>query len=122
MSSHSSKHHYKLENHIIEQVEENPYLGVTIHKDLKWPSHINKILNKANFVLGFIQCNIKHANCNLKELAYATLVRSILVYCSTVWDPFYQKDIDRLERVQRRAARFVSTDYKPISSETSMVA
>ena len=42
-------------------------------------------------------------------------------YSSTVWDPFYQKDIDRLERVQRRAARFVFNDHKLISSATSMV-
>ena len=35
MSIHRSKHpyssHYKLDNHILERVEENPYLGLTIH-------------------------------------------------------------------------------------------
>ena len=126
MSIHRSKHpyssHYKLDNHILEQVEENPYLGLTIHKSLKWASHINKISNKANSVLGFIKRNLKHANRDLKELAYISLVRSILEYSSTVWDPFYQKDIDRLERVKRRAARFVLNDYKPLSSVTSMVS
>ena len=44
MSIHKSKHpytsHYKLDNHILEQAEENPYLGDTLHKDLKWASHI----------------------------------------------------------------------------------
>ena len=124
MSFHRSEHpyssHYKLDNHILEQVEENPYLGVTIHKSLKLASHINKISNKANSVLGFIKRNLKHAN--REELAYTSLVRSILEYSSTVWDPFYQKDIDRLERVQRRAARFVLNDYKPLSSATSMVS
>ena len=49
-------------------------------------------------------------------------VRSILEYSSTAWDPFYRKDIDRLERVQRRYARFVFSDYNPISSATSMVS
>ena len=48
MSIHRSKHpycsHYKLYNHILEQVEENTYYGVTIHKGLKWASHINKFL------------------------------------------------------------------------------
>ena len=126
MSIHRSKHpyssHFKLDNHILEQVEENPYLGLTMHKSLKWASHIYKISNKANSVLGFIKRNLKHANRDLKELAYTSLVRSILEYSSIVWDPFYQKDIDRLERVQRRAARFVLNDYKPLSSAASMVS
>ena len=126
MSIHRSKHpyssHYKLDNHILEQLEENTYIGVTIHKSLKWASHINKIFNKANSVLGFIQHNPKLANRDAKELAYTSLVRSILEYSSTVWDPFNQKDIDRLERVQRKAARFVFNDNKPLSSVTSMAS
>ena len=38
LSIHRSKHpysnQYKLDNHIIQQVEENPYLGHIIHKSL----------------------------------------------------------------------------------------
>ena len=120
MSIYRSKHphsiHYKLDNHFLEQVEE------TIHKGLKWASQINKISNKANSVLGFIQRNLKHANRDLKELAYASLVRFIFEYSSTVWDPFYLKDIDRLERLQRRAATFVFSENKPLISVTSMVS
>ena len=105
MSIHRCKHpyssYYKLDNRIFEQVEENPYHGLTIHKGLKWASHINKISNKANSVFGFIKRNPKHANRELIDLAYTSLVRSILEYSSTVGDPFYQKEIDRLERVQR---------------------
>ena len=33
--------------------------------------------------------------------AYKTYVRPILEYCSSVWNPFSQKDIDLLESVQR---------------------
>ena len=120
MSFHKSKHpyssHYKLDNHILKQVEENIYLGVTIHQTLKWASHINKISSKVNYVLRFIQRNLKYANRDLKELAYASLVRSIFEYSSTVWDPFYQKDIEMFERGQRRAARFVFNDYRSLNS------
>ena len=70
----------------------------------------------------FIQRNLKHANRDIKELAYASLARSIFEYSSTVWDPFYQNDIDWSEMVQRRAARFVLNDNKPISSVTNMVS
>ena len=126
MSIHRSRHpysrNYKFDYYILEQVEENPYLGVTIHKNLKWASHINEISNKVNSVLGFIQRNLRHANRDIRELAYTSLVRSILENSSTVWDPFYQKDVDRLERVQQRAARFVFNNHKPLSSVASMVS
>jgi len=39
-------------------------------------------------------------------------VRSAIEYGATVWDPYLQQDIDRLDRVQRRCARFITGDYK----------
>jgi hypothetical protein len=100
----------------LEQVENNPYLG-----DLKWSTHINKICNKANSTLGFIRRNLKHCNKKFKETAYILLVRSVMDYSATVWDPYLQKDIDRIEGVQRRAARFIFNDSLRSSSVTVMM-
>ena len=48
-------------------------------------------------------------NCSqiAKNLAYLSLVRPHLEYAAAAWDPYTSKDIQQLERVQRRAARFV---------------
>ena len=46
-------------------------------------------------------------------------MRSILEYGSIVWDPYLDKDIKLLEQVQRRAARFITQDYRS-RSEGSM--
>ena len=48
--------------------------------------------------------NLKACPPKLRETAYFSLVRSSLEYSSAVWDPFRQKDIDKLEKIQRAAA------------------
>ena len=45
-------------------------------------------------------------------MAYISLVRSLLEYGAIIWDPYTQSDINRLERIQRQAARFISGDYQ----------
>ena len=37
------------------------------------------------------------------------------------WDPYHQTDKDKLEKIQRRAARFVMGDYKTTSSVSAML-
>ena len=44
----------------------------------------------------------------IKETANKALIRPKIEYCSTVWDPHTLKDINKLEMVQHRAARFVT--------------
>ena len=39
----------------------------------------------------------------MREAAYKGLVRPILEYGSSVWDPYYEGLIDELEKVQKRA-------------------
>ena len=43
-------------------------------------------------------------------------------YAAAVWDPHLSKDVQALERVQRRAARFICGDYQYTSSVTTMLA
>ena len=63
MSIHRSKspssHLYSLNNHILKQVQDNPYLWAQISENLKWTTHIDKICNRANSILGFIRRNLK---------------------------------------------------------------
>ena len=54
-------------------------------------------------------------------VAYFTYVRPILEYASVVWSPFTRTNIDKIEMVQRKAARFVFNDYHRFSSISSML-
>ena len=103
---------YKLDNCILQQVADNPYLGLQISNDLKWHTHICNISKKAATTLGFLQRNLRKCSQDCRKTAYISLIRSTLEYGATVWDSHYKTDIARLERLQHRAARFITQDYK----------
>ena len=72
-------------------------------------------------MLGLLRRNIFNCSAEVKAIAYKALVRPRLEYCSAVWDPYHRTHINVVERIQRRAARFVSTDYSRETSATSLV-
>ena len=112
-----SSHFYTIEYHILKQVQDSPYLGITISDDLKLGTHIDNVTKKANSTLDFLRRNLHHCPQPCRKNAYLALFRSKLEYGSVVWDPCLKCDIDRLERVQRSAARFITRDYKSSEEE-----
>ena len=106
-----SSYFYTLNNHILQKVKQNPYLGILISEDLKWEPHLIKITKKANSTLAFLKRNLRHCPEPCRRTAYISLVRSVLEYGSIVWDPYYVKDINRIEKIQRQAVHFISGDY-----------
>ena len=97
------------------------YLWVTIADDLSWSPHIDNTIKKANQTFGFLKRNIRVHNKDLKSVAYKTLVRPQLENSSTEGYPHHDKDINVVEAVQRRAARWAIRDYKYTSSITAML-
>ena len=80
-------------------------LGIHVTSTLDPARHIANKVNTANFVLSQVRrsflCN--HPTTMLK--LYKTLVRPHLDYCANVWSPWKQKDVKKVESVQRRATR-----------------
>jgi hypothetical protein len=79
------------------------------------------VASKANSKLGFLKRNIKVKNMDLKEKAYKAIVRPTMEYCSSVWDPHTKQQSTTLEKVQRRAARWVTGRFHNTSSVTDML-
>ena len=87
-------------------------MGVTITNVLKWNTHISNVCTKANRTLGFLRRNcILVPQIYVKEVANKGLVRPVLEYGSSVWDPHTHGLQEELEKVQNRAARFVTGNY-----------
>ena len=100
-------HQYTMNGQELESVKSHPYLGVEVTQSLNWNNHINNNRTKANRSLGFIKRNLKRCPEQIKDQAYKSLVRPHVEYASSVWSPHQKYQVDKLEKVQRKAARFV---------------
>ena len=98
---------YELCGEFLETVNSAKYLGVIISNNLNWGEQVCSVAKKANSVLALIVRNLHNCTRSTRDLAYTSLVRPKMEYSVTVWDRHHQKDIDILERVNRRAARVV---------------
>ena len=106
---------------VLENVSSTKYLGVTLQHNAKFDQHIDAVVAKTNRTLGFLRHNFRIGESNIKAQAYKSLVCPILEYSCTVSDPAAQKDIDRLETVQRRAARFALNRHQRTASVKLML-
>ena len=101
---------YFLDNSVLEEVNEyrDEYRDLYTDQHLRWNSHIDKVVAKANRMLGLIKrsCRDFEDRKTLKTL-YCALVRSNLEYCSVLWSPYTKKGIEKLEKVQKGATKFI---------------
>jgi len=116
--------HLKLHsgNTLLNVVNSHSYLGVTVTSDLRWHEHANNISVKATKTLNFICRDVYCCPPDIKATAYISLVRPHLEYAAAAWDPYLVGDCKQLEKVQRRAARFVKRDYKPTTLVSSLIS
>ena len=112
---------YYMEGGPLSDVEHHPYLGVELDSSLSWDLHLANTRSKSTFVLNMIRRNSTiGTNMNIRQALYFSLVCPHLEYASTVWDPQHKTKIDKLEKVQNQAARFVTKRYDRMDSLSEM--
>ena len=97
--------HYVMDGNILESVEEERDFGVIIKRNLKVDKQYAKAAKTANSVLGMIRRSFINNGVDIILPLYKSLVRPRLEYCVQAWSPFLRKDIELLEKVQKRATR-----------------
>lgn len=99
---------YQLSNlQTILAVESQVDLGITMNSELKWSDHITTIVKRANSICYLLQKAFQHPDKKLFLKLYTTYIRPYLEYAVQVWCPHFKKDIDAIEKVQRRITKWV---------------
>ena len=83
-------------------------LGVIISDKLLWNKQVCDQCAKSNRMLGFVRRNTRSIkNASVRRVIYLTLVRSHLGYATQVWAPRSKELIRKIERIQRRASKYI---------------
>ncbi|WP_133434224.1 RNA-directed DNA polymerase, partial [Aeromicrobium phragmitis] len=100
--------HYKMGGTVLSTTTTEKDLGVIISADMKVSEQCGIAASKGNQMLGLIRRNIAYKEKELIIPLYKAIVRPHLEYCIQAWRPYHKKDIDMLERVQRRATKMIT--------------
>ena len=83
-------------------------LGITLDSKLHLDTHVENIINKAFKMYGFVVRSCEGFKSTFTYLyIYKALIRSQLEYLVPIWNPLYQKYIDKIEMVQKKYLRCI---------------
>ena len=117
-------HDYNINNEPLERVTHYKDLGVIFDSKLSFDEHIETTLNSSFKSLGFVCRNSIHfKNLSTFHILFNTFIRSKLEYCAIVWSPYYKKNINRIERIQKKYYHHCNyyLKYPPLTSYSELL-
>ena len=91
----------------IESVQQEKDLGVLTSCDLSMSYQCMEAASKASRVLGMVRRQFKVLDKESFLIIYKGFIRPHLEYAIQAWSPYLRRDIECLEKVQRRATKMV---------------
>ena len=98
---------YEMGGTILSKTVKEKDLGVSMSANMKVSEQCRIEASKGKQVLGMIRRNITYKEKSLILPLYKAIVRPHLEYCIQAWCPYLRKDIDVLDKFQRRATKLI---------------
>ena len=98
----------QLDGQAIPQVSSHKHLGLVVNSRLSWLDHTNYIRAKAAKKMGLLRRIRRRLPATVIRCLYLACVRPTLEYASGAWGGLGVQDANRLERLQRCAARTIA--------------
>ncbi len=106
-----------INGHQIKRVYEKEVLGIVIDDKLNWNRQNDEQCNKISKNINLLKKAKDFVGLDTLQTVYNALVMPHFNYCSTIWHNNNQKHLDKLYKLQKRAARIITkSDYTIRSS------
>ena len=98
---------YEMGGTILSKTVKEKDLWVIMNANMKVSEQCRIAASKGNQVLGMIWRNITYTIFFWIIPLYKAIVRPHLEYCIQAWNPHLRKDVDMLDKIQRRATKLI---------------
>ena len=103
----SGKLEVKTDNAEIVNVENHKLLGMIIDEDLTYEAHVDELCNKLSKRLGLLRHISPYLKKNQRIIYFNTIIKPLMMYASQVWTLCNREALERVLRMQKRAARII---------------
>ena len=107
MVQNTGKLEVKTDNAEIEQVANHTLLGMIIDEHLTYEVHVDKLCIKLSKRLGLLRHISPYLKKNQRIIYFNAVIKPLMMYASTVWASCNKEVLERVLRMQKRAARII---------------
>ena len=97
----------KIDNQVVEQVDNYKYLGIHVNNKLDWSVHASQVISKINQRMFFVRkLHYFNVDKTLISLFYQAVVQSLISFCICIWGGnANHKDISKICSVAKQASK-----------------
>ena len=103
----SHKLEIRLDDICIENVSKQKLLGVYIDENLNWSAHIDYLCSNISSKISLLRQLSQYVPQNVQKLFYKGYIMPLIDYGSVIWGSTSSSNLDRLLKLQKRAARII---------------
>ena len=102
-----SEFHINIDGNQIKKTHEQKLLGVHIDDKLSWSYHIDKLCSSISSKISLLKQLSKYVPVDVQKKFYQGYILPLIDYGSVVWGLTSTSNIERLAKLQKRAARVI---------------
>ena len=103
----------------MSMIKETKYFGVYVDQHLSWDVQIANIVKKISKALGMLRYSKQYLPIKSVQTMYKSLIEQYFQYCCPVWGACGITALDKLQKLQNRAARIVTNS--PYSASALLI-